>query len=64
MNIEEIRDRAGHLLGTVETGPDGAQTLKNAVGEVKGYYDPDGDHTRDADRNIVAKGNRLRSLIC
>ena len=22
------------------------------------------DHTRDADKNIVAKGNKLRSLIC
>ena len=32
--------------------------------EVRGYYEAEGDHTRDAQQNIVAKGNKLRSMIC
>jgi hypothetical protein len=31
---------------------------------VRGYYDAKGDFTRDASENIVAKGNKLRSMIC
>jgi hypothetical protein len=61
---EPIRDRAGNVLGSIETQPNGDQVLRNAQDEVRGYYDSEGDVTRDADKNIVAKGNKLRSMIC
>lgn len=64
MQIEELRDSAGNVLGRIERGEDGAKTLRNADGEIKGFYDPTGDFTRDAQQNIVAKGDRLRELIC
>jgi hypothetical protein len=59
-----IRDRAGVVVGSIETLPNGDQVLRNAQNEVRGYYEAQGDHTRDADQNIVAKGNKLRSMIC
>src|SRR5687767_8814452 len=59
-----VRVRAGNVLGSIETQPNGDQVLCNAQNEVRGYYDAEGDVTRDADKNIVAKGNKLRSMIC
>lgn len=64
MHIEELKDSAGNLLGRIEHGDGDAKTLKDAAGEIKGFYDPAGDYTRDAQQNIVAKGDRLRELIC
>lgn len=64
MAIEEIRDAAGNVVGTIETEANGRQIAKHADGSVRGYYDPDGDFTRDENQNIVAKGNRLRAMIC
>ena len=61
---EAIRDRAGNEIGSIETQPNGDQILRNGQNEVRGYYDAEGDVTRDADKNIVAKGNKLRSMIC
>ena len=61
---EQIKDRAGNVLGSIETEANGDQVLRNAQNEVRGYYDAKGDFTRDADKNIVAKGNKLRSMIC
>jgi hypothetical protein len=59
-----IRDRAGIVVGSIETLPNGDQVLRNAQNEVRGYYEAEGDHTRDENKNIVAKGNKLRSMIC
>jgi hypothetical protein len=61
---EPVRDRAGNVVGTIEQQPNGNQILRNAQNEVRGYYDAEGDFTRDADQRIVAKGNKLRSMIC
>ena len=61
---EPIKDRAGNVIGSIETDANGDQVLRNAQNEVRGYYDAKGDVTRDADKNIVAKGNKLRSMIC
>jgi len=61
---EPIRDHAGNVLGSIETQANGDQVLRNAQEEVRGYYESEGDFTRDADKNIVAKGNKLRSMIC
>lgn len=60
----EIKDRAGVVVGSIETLPNGDQVLRDTRNEVRGYYEAEGDHTRDAAKNIVAKGNKLRSMIC
>jgi hypothetical protein len=59
-----IHDRAGNVVGHVENQANGDQVLRDTQNQVRGYYDAKGDYTRDADQNIVAKGNKLRSLIC
>lgn len=59
-----IRDRAGNIVGSIENLPNGDQVLRDSNNEVRGYYEAQGDHTRDASQNIVAKGNKLRSMIC
>ena len=61
---EALRDRAGNVVGSIETQSNGDQILRNAENEVRGYYDAESDVTRDADKHIVAKGNKLRSMIC
>ena len=64
MTMEALRDRTGSQLGEIETLDHGDQVLRDAKGNVRGYYDVRGDFTRDATQNIVAKGNKLRSMIC
>lgn len=59
-----IKDRAGVVVGSIETMPNGDQVLRDTQNAVRGYYEAGGDHTRDAQQNIVAKGNKLRSMIC
>ena len=61
---QPIRDRAGIVVGSIERQPNGDEVLRDARNEVRGYYDAEGDVTRDADKRIVAKGNKLRSMIC
>jgi hypothetical protein len=60
----EIKDRAGNVVGSIEVLPNGDEVLRDTENKVRGYYEAQGDHTRDADQNIVAKGNKLRSMIC
>ena len=59
-----IQDRAGNVVGHIENRPGGDQTLRDTENKIRGYYDAKGDYTRDADQKIVAKGNKLRSMIC
>jgi hypothetical protein len=61
---EPIHDRAGKVVGSIETLANGDQVLRDAYNEIRGYYQVEGDHTRDSNKNIVAKGNKLRSMIC
>ena len=64
MRVDTLKDSADNVIGYMETNADGSQLLRDVGHQIKGYYDADGDHTRDAEQNIVAKGNQLRSLIC
>ena len=59
-----ITDRTGAVVGSIEQLPNGDQILRNAQDQVRGYYDAEGDVTRDENKSIVAKGNKLRSMIC
>ena len=61
---EPVLDARGNVLGSIETADDRSQVLRDADGRVRGYYDPETDHTRGPDRRILAKGNVLRTLIC
>jgi hypothetical protein len=61
---DTIRDRAGNVVGHLERHADGNEILRDTDDRVRGYYDAEGDYTRDADQKIVAKGNKLRSMIC
>ena len=61
---EPIRDRAGNVVGSIENQANGDQILRDTKNEIRGYYDAQGDFTRDASKSIVAKGNKLRSMIC
>lgn len=64
MSVQTLKDPHNNAIGYIETEPDGRQVLKDTENNIKGYYDPETDHTRDADYNIVAKGNLLSTLIC
>jgi hypothetical protein len=64
MENETLKDAKGNILGSIETGPDGSQVLRDADGRIRGYYDPATDHTRGPDKRILAKGNLLSTLIC
>jgi hypothetical protein len=64
MNTEPVKDPKGNVMGSIETRDNGDQVLRDAANEVRGYYDAKGDFTRDPAQNILAKGNKLRSLIC
>ena len=64
MPTELLKDSRDAVLGSIETGDDGGQALRDADGKIRGYYDPATDHTRGPDKRILAKGNVLRTLIC
>ncbi len=64
MTTEPLKDAYNNVLGSIETGPDGGQVLRDANGKIRGYYDPSTDHTRGPDKRILAKGNVLTTLIC
>lgn len=59
-----ITDRTGAVVGSIEHLPNGDEILRNNSNEIRGYYDSAADSTRDQNKNIVAKGNKLRSMIC
>jgi hypothetical protein len=61
---QPIRDRAGNVVGSIEQQANGNEVLRNAQKQIRGYYDAAADVTRDENQNIVAKGNKLRSMIC
>ena len=59
-----IKDRAGVVIGSIERQPNGDEILRNKHDEIRGYYEAEADVTRDENKNIVAKGNKLRTMIC
>ena len=64
MTTETLKDTYGNILGSIESTADGKQVLRDVDGKIRGFYDPSTDHTRGPDRQILAKGNTLRQLIC
>ncbi|HEY6282278.1 MAG TPA: hypothetical protein VIW72_10915 [Burkholderiales bacterium] len=64
MATETLKDANGNILGSIENADDGTQVLRDVHGKIKGFYDPSTDHTRGPDKQILAKGNTLRQLVC
>ena len=63
MSTQEIRDRKGHLLGTISSGPNNQQNARDARGRFLGSYDLHTNVTRDASGRTIGTGNSLASLI-
>ncbi len=64
MATETLKDAYGNILGSIESADDGTQVLRDVDGKIRGFYDPSTDHTRGPDKQILAKGNMLRQLLC
>ena len=64
MPTEPVKDVYGNILDSIESADDGSQVLRDADGKIRVFYDPTTDHTRGPDKRILAKGNKLRQLIC
>jgi hypothetical protein len=64
METVDVKDYKGNVVGRIEIADDGSEVLRDLDDNVKGYYDRRGDYTRGPDQRILAKGNKLRSLIC
>jgi hypothetical protein len=64
METIDVKDPRGNVVGHIEVQDDGSQVLKDLEGSVRGYYDRSADCTRGPDQQILAKGNKLRALMC
>lgn len=63
MSENVIKDHMGRILGTVRTDSRGVQTLRDAVGQILGTYDPRTNKTRNSLGQIVGEGNLLSMLF-
>jgi hypothetical protein len=64
MPREIIRDRAGRVLGWVESNNvSGRIDARDVTGRWLGYFDQKLNETRDAAGRLIARGNVLPSLI-
>ena len=62
MADQELRDRAGRLLGKIRQNGHKLEA-RDATGKLKGTYDTKTDTTKDATGRSVGKGNLLSTLI-
>ena len=59
-----IRDRRGHVLGTIEQQALTARSVaRDAHGIIVGIYDERADTTRDAPGVLVGRGNLLTAFL-
>ena len=63
MAKQDLRDRNGNLLGTIDTKSDGKLELRDRQGNLKGTYDPKSNTTRNRQGNLVGTGNLLTTLL-
>lgn len=63
MAKQDLRDRSGSLIGSIETRNDGKQELRDKTGSLKGTYDPKSNQTRDRSGSLVGTGNLLTTLL-
>ncbi|ACL63280.1 hypothetical protein [Methylobacterium nodulans] len=61
---QTIRDRHGHVLGTIEQQPlTGRSLARDAHGVIVAVYDERSDTTRDARGVLIGRGNRLAAFL-
>ncbi|HET6385550.1 MAG TPA: hypothetical protein VFJ58_19320 [Armatimonadota bacterium] len=63
MADQELRDRAGRLIGKIRATNSGRLEGRNAAGQLKGTYDPKSDTTKDHTGRTIGRGNLLAVLI-
>jgi hypothetical protein len=60
---QQLRDRYGKLIGTIETKSDGRLEVHDYTGRRLGSYDPKKDRTYDRYDSLVGEGNLLTTLL-
>jgi hypothetical protein len=60
---KQVRSESGRLLGVIEDLPDGKQGIRDALGNLRGHYDPKKDETINWRGRRVGGGNLLESLV-
>ncbi len=63
MSRQILRDNRFNIIGYIDTKVDGSLIGRDASNNIKGYYDPKINKTRDSKFNIVGEGNLLGMLI-
>ena len=61
--IEDIKDKNGHLLGKIETKSNGIKEVHDKSGHLLGKYDPKTNVTTDKNGHKVGTGNQLTTLL-
>jgi len=62
-HTEDLKDRNGNLLGRIVHVSANRVEIRDKNGNVKGYYAPQQNETRDRNGNKVASGNMLTTLL-
>ena len=63
MTKQLLRDRAGRLLGWIETDSRGKQYLRDKAGRLLGWYDPALGSIYDRAGRLVGRSNILLTLL-
>jgi hypothetical protein len=63
MNTQVLRDSSQRIVGYIETKPDGLHIGRDALHQIKGYYDASQNTTRDSSGRLLGYGDELASLI-
>jgi hypothetical protein len=63
MNVKELLDSSGHVIGKIYFKNDGTQELIGRDGHLKGRYFPSSDETIDASGHLAGRGNLLTMLL-
>ena len=61
MSTEVKKD--GKVIGYIETGNDGKQTVKDTRYRIRGHYDPKTNQTRDFTYKVIGEGNLLLAML-
>ncbi|MCL2660642.1 MAG: hypothetical protein FWD64_09015 [Acidobacteriaceae bacterium] len=63
MATQDLRDRNGNKIGSIDVDSQGTQVLKDKNGNRLGTYEPRSNTTRDKNGNRVGTGNILTTLL-
>jgi len=63
MDEQLLKDRDGRILGRISTQGNGLHQLRDASGNIKGFYDPKSDTTLNKDGSLAFRGNMLTALL-